>query len=94
MEFFVVRNKYGRRPAFSTSNDVRGAVRAITSDSSYVVPETNSYEALLIKHPPLFLDRRPAPPIAACKTSYTVQQLLVALKSFSPGSAPGLDGLR
>jgi len=31
--------------------DVGGAVRAITSDSSYVVPGTESYEELLTKHP-------------------------------------------
>jgi len=42
--------------------NVGGAFRAITSDSSYVVPGTESYEALLTKHPPVPLDRRPPPP--------------------------------
>jgi len=89
-----MRGLQQERPSSLELGNIGSAVRAITSDSSYVVPGTESYEALLTKHPSVPLDRRPPPPITIGPVFCTAQQGLKAPKFFSPGSAPGLDSLR
>ena len=74
--------------------DIVGVVQAITSDCSYVVPDTKSFETLLLKHPPIPPDWRPVPNVPSHPCSCSIQQVFEALRSFKPGSAAGLDGLR
>ena len=73
--------------------DVKGAMRILSSDNTYVSPDNNSYSALLAKHPAAPIDRRLPPAISSDAFSGSVPQCMSALKSFSPGSASGLDGL-
>ena len=51
--------------------------------------------ALRLKHPPAPLDLRPPPTEPVTKTSsVSEEEVIVALKSFRPSSAGGVDGLR
>ena len=41
--------------------DIRGAIRILGSEDSHVTPSQSAFDALLSKHPPTPLDRRPTP---------------------------------
>jgi len=73
-----------------SKSDVRGALKILTSDASYVSPSESAREILALKHPPLPFDRRPAPtPLVA-----PFNVIVLSLRSFRPGSAGGPDGLK
>ena len=75
--------------------DVTAAVRIIASDDSVITPTSEVVTALRLKHPPAPLDLRPPPTEPVTKTSsVSEEEVMVALKSFRPSSAGGVDGLR
>ena len=75
--------------------DVTAAVRIIASDHSVITPTSEVVTALRLKHPPSPLDLCPPPTEPVTKTSYVSEEgVMVALKSFRPSSAGGVDGLR
>jgi len=76
-----------------SNGDVRGAVRILASDATYVTPDRSTFELLLPKHPPAPTDRHQAPPPHAAPFRCGAEQLFRALNSFKPGSAAGPDGL-
>ena len=75
--------------------DVTAAVRIIASDNSVITPTSEVVTALRLRHHPSPLDLRPPPTEPVTQTSsVSVEEVLVALKSFRPSSAGGVDGLR
>ena len=75
--------------------DVTSAVRIIASDDSVITPTSEVVTALRLKHHPFPLDLRPPPTEPVSQTSsVSVEEVMVALKSFRPSSAGGDDGLR
>ena len=75
--------------------DVLAAVRIIASEDSVITPTSEVVTALRLKHPPSPLDLRPPPTEPVTKTSsVSEEEVMVALKSFRPSSAGGVDGLR
>ena len=76
--------------------DVRGAVRTFCSSESGVLPDhlSNSNSIMLSKHPSVPVDWRCPPRPTTAPLLVSVQDVLLALRSFSPGSASGVDGLR
>ena len=75
--------------------DVTAAVRIIASDDSVITPTSEVVTALRLKHPPSPHDLRPPPTEPVTKTSsVSEEEVMVALKSFRPSSAGGVDGLR
>ena len=75
--------------------DVTAAVRIIASDDSVITPTSVVETALRLKHPPSPLDLRPPPTEPVSQTSSVSEdEVMVALKSFRPSSAGGVDGLR
>jgi len=73
--------------------DVHGAMRILASEDSYVSPDEAYYAVLLAMHPDAPDDRRASPTPTIDSMSCLVPQLLLAIKSFSPGSASGFDVL-
>ena len=57
-------------------------------------PTEGTISSLRLKHPPSPLDRRAPPSPSTTPLQVTSQDVLAAIKSFSPGSAGGRDGLR
>jgi len=74
--------------------DVRGAMRILSSDRSYIAPDDASLALLRARHLHAPNDRRPALLLATDSLTCSVPQLLMAIKSFGLGSASGFDGLR
>ena len=75
--------------------DVTAAVRIIASDDSVIAPASEVVTALRLKHAPSPLDLRPPPTKPVTKTSsVSEEEVMVALKSFRPSIAGGVDGLR
>ena len=75
--------------------DVTAAVRIIASDDSVITPTSEFVTALRLKQPPSPLDLRPlqTEPVSQA-SSDSEEEVVVALKSFRPSSAGGVDGLR
>ena len=73
--------------------DIRGAIRILGSEDSYVTPSQSAFDALLPKHPPMPVDRRPTPTVAEPPLRGEVDGVMSALHSFKPGSSAGPDGL-
>jgi len=71
------------------AGDVKGAMHFLVSNDAFVIPDALSYNTLLSKHPAKPSDRHQSPPITSDADSYTVPQLLSAVKYFGPGSASG-----
>ena len=75
--------------------DVTAALRTIASDDNVITPTSEVMTALTLKHPPSSLDLRPPPTEPVSQTSsVSEEEVMVALKSFRPSSAGGVDGLR
>ena len=75
--------------------DVTAAVRIIASDKSVITPTPEAMTALRLKHPLYPLDLHPPPTEPVSQTSsVSEEEVMVALKSFCPSSAGGVDGLR
>ena len=74
--------------------DIRGAVRALYSEESLAPLTEDTLMSLRIKHPAAPVDRRPPPFPSTAPLQVTSSDVLSAIKSFSPGSAGGRDGLR
>ena len=75
--------------------DVTAAVRIIASDDSVITPTSQVVTALRLTHPPSPLDLRPPPTEPVSQTSsVSEEEVMVAMKSFRPSSAGGVDGLR
>ena len=74
--------------------DIRGAIRILGSEDSYVTPSQSAFDALLPKHPPMPVDRRPTPTVAEPPLRGEVDGVMSALHSFKPGLSAGPDGLR
>ena len=75
--------------------DIRGAIRLAASDDTLAPFDDVTAEALRFKHPSRAASDSP-PPTPNNDSCLTLQQadILAAIKSFMPGSAGGLDGLR
>ena len=74
---------------------VTAAVTIIASDDSVTTPTSEVVTALKLKHPPSPLDLRPPSTESVSQTpSVSEEEVMVALKSFHPSSAGGVDGLR
>ena len=75
--------------------DVTAAVRIIASDDGVITLTSEVVAALRLKHPPSPLDLRPLPtePVSQM-SSVSEEAVMVALKSFRPSSAGGVDVLR
>ena len=75
--------------------DATAAVRIIASDDSVITPTSAVVTALRQKYPPSPLDLRPlqTEPVSQA-SSDSEEEVVVALKSFRPSSAGGVDGLR
>ena len=75
--------------------DVTTAVRIIASDDSVITPTSEVVTALRLMHPmsPLDLSQPPTEPVSQT-SSVSEEEVMVALKSFPPNSAVGVDGLR
>ena len=84
-----------RASAKLQEGDIRGAVRCLCSDETLAPSTAATHQALLAKHPSRPADRR-APPSAAATPPMTVNaaDVRLAIRSFTPGSAGGRDGLR
>ena len=76
------------------AGDVTAAVRIVASDDSVITPTSEVATALRLKHLLSPLDLRPPPtePISQ-SSSVSEEEVMVALKSFHPNSAGGVDGL-
>ena len=74
--------------------DIRGAVRCLCSDETMAEHGPATLQLLMDKHPPAPLDRRNSPVSTDPPLSITSKDVLKAVKSFTPGSAGGPDGLR
>ena len=83
-----------RASAKLQEGDIRGAVRCLCSDETLAPSTSATHQALLAKHPSRPADRR-APPSATATPPMTVSasDVKVAIRSFTPGSAGGRDGL-
>ena len=75
--------------------DATAAVRIIASDDRVITPTSEVVTALRQKYPPSPLDLRPlqTEPVSQA-SSDSEEEVVVALKSFRPSSAGGVDGLR
>ena len=75
--------------------DVMAAVRIIASDDSVITPTSEVVTALRLKHPLTPLDLPPPPTESVSQmSSVPEEEVMVALKSFPPSSAGGVDGLQ
>ena len=75
--------------------DVTAAVRIIASDDSVITPTSDVVTALRLIHHPTPIDLRQQPTEPVCQTSsVSEEEVMVALKSFRPNSAGGIDGQR
>ena len=73
--------------------DVTAAVRIIASDDSVITPTSEVVTALRLIHPASPLDLRLPPTEPASQTSsVSEEEVMVALKTFRPNSAGGVDG--
>ena len=67
----------------------------ITFDDSVITPTSEVVTALRLKHPLSPLNLHPPPTESVSQTSsVSEEEVMVALKSFRPSSAGGVDGLR
>ena len=76
--------------------EVTSAVGIIESDDGVITPTAEVVTALSLKRPlspPLNLDPPPAQPVSQTSTA-SEEEVMVALKSFCPSSAGGVDALR
>ena len=74
--------------------DMMAAIRMIASDYSVITPTAEVVISLKLKHPPSPLDLHPPPTELVSQTSVRDEEVMVALKSFCPSNAGGVDGLR
>ena len=74
--------------------DVKGAIRQLCSTDKLATPSLSTHRSLLSKHPVAPSDRRTPSSDAFNPITVTADQVLVAIRSFPPGSSGGLDGLR
>ncbi|OXA58286.1 Retrovirus-related Pol polyprotein from type-2 retrotransposable element R2DM [Folsomia candida] len=76
--------------------DVRGAIRLLTSDDTIAPNNQETLDALITKHPPhpepTYFPN--APDKAEVLAPVDPKEVLIAISSFAPGSAGGLDSLR
>ena len=75
--------------------DVTAAVRIIAYDDSMTTPTSEVVTALRLKHPPSPLDLHPTPtePVSEM-SSFSEEEVMVALASFRPSCAGGVDDKR
>jgi len=85
-----------------SDGDVCGAIRILSTESTYVLPDQTAFEQLIPKHPKSPYDRRNVH-ISMCTLARgargaplecTTFDIVSALRSFKPGSSAGPDGLR
>ena len=76
--------------------DIRGALRALTSDDSFTSPTTEVVAQMKEKHPgpPLDLREISPPEESSSCISATREEVRRAIQSFPPASSSGLDGIR
>ena len=88
---------FSRRVASKLADgDVRGALRALTSDDSFAAPTTEVVAHLADKHPEPPSDLRDLQPPAEDTAAFIASEgdVLRAINSFPPSSSAGLDGIR
>ena len=83
-----------RASAKLQEGDIRGAVRCLNSEESLAPWSDTTLLGLQSKHPPRPADSRSLPISSSPSMSVTANDIRIAIKSFSPGSAGGRDGLR
>ena len=74
--------------------DVSAAVRVAASDNMIIYPTPEGMNALRLKHPPTPSDFCPPPPLFDHPPTINLNEVLAALRFFSPSSSAGLNGLR
>ena len=74
--------------------EVSAAVRVVASDDTIINPTSEVTDALRLKYPPTPSDFRPPPPLFDDPSTTNPNEVLAALRPFSPSSSAGLDGLR
>jgi len=77
-----------------SDSDGCGAIRILSTESTYVLPDQTAFEQLVPKHPKSPDDRRNVPMARGAPLECTTSEIVSALRSFKPGSAAGSDGLR
>ena len=81
-----------------SDEDIRGAVRILSSNFGLAPPSLSSYEAMKDKHPPPSPTRPlsfPSPPTSpATNLTVSADLVLQAIATFPNGSSGGIDGLR
>ena len=78
-----------------SAGDVRAAVRALCSQEIHADTDQATHKLLLSKHPPAPLNRRlVSPPPDSVPLIIGASEIRNAIKSFSPASSGGMDGLR
>ena len=76
------------------AGDIRGAVKALCSNEVLSVPSPATTQLLKDKHPPAPADKRAHPCLSAAPLNVYPSDVFRAIKSFTPGSAAGPDGVR
>ena len=76
--------------------DIRGALRALTSDDSFAPPTDEVIKKMQEKHPESPTDLRNIPPPDDTHVPLVASEaeILKAINSFPPSSSAGLDGIR
>ena len=84
-----------RTEAKLADGDVHGAVRLLTSDDVMAKMDSETFTALMEKHPPHPMPTHfpDAPSSSRPLNTVSPEEILNAVRSFNPGSAGGLDGL-
>jgi Reverse transcriptase (RNA-dependent DNA polymerase) len=76
------------------AGDIRGAVRALCSDEVIASPGPATLQSLVDKHPPTPANRRAIPAASVSPLTANSTDVSKAIRSFTPGSSGGPDGLR
>jgi len=74
--------------------DIKGAVRVLCSEDDYIPPNMAAFNILLEKHLPQPPDRRSVPPSVVPPLFVGLDEVLAAVRTFSPGLSGRVDGLR
>jgi len=76
-----------------SDGDIRGAAKILCSNESYKAQDKLSFDLLTLKHHPRLPDSRSSPSQSTAPVSMSSAEVLAALRSFSPNSSGGVDGL-
>jgi len=77
-----------------SDGEVCSAIRIVSTESTYVLPDQTAFEQLIPNHPKSPDDRRNVPMARGAPLECTTSDIVSALRPFKPGSVAGPDGLR